>query len=239
MSRRRGIAIFGYDRAAVETASYLRGGDFRILIIDDDPDNLRLADAQGFETIVIDYRDDTELAKLELGKAIDSVFCLFPDDAENVFLTLSVRALAPEVRIVSIAHGRGAVPNLRAAGADKVIETREISGLRIWDIITRPIVTGILDRTLFGQADLNLAEIPLPDACFLIGRLVMDTGLEHDYDLMLLGLVDEHGDEHFLFSPTAREKRLAPGDLLLVIGPTTAIETLRSDLLEAAVATSD
>ena len=238
MPRRRSIAIFGYDRAAVEVATYLRGGDYRILIIDDDPDNLKLAEVQGFETTAIDYRDDTELAKLDLGKVIDSVFCLFPDDAENVFLTLSVRALAPEVRIVSIAHGRGAVPNLRAAGADKVIETREISGLRIWDIITRPIVTGILDRTLFGQADLNLAEIPLPDTCFLIGRPVVDSGLEQDYDLMLMGLVDANGDEHFLYSPTAQDKRLAPGDVLLVIGPTTAIETLRSDLIEGAASTS-
>jgi voltage-gated potassium channel len=233
VAKRRSIAIFGSNQVAVEVASSLRGGDHRILVVDKDPDQLRLAEGQGLQTIAIDYRDDDALAELALGKEIDSVFCLFTDDAENVFLTLSIRALAPEVRIFSIAHGRSSVPNLRAAGADKVIETRQISGLRIWDIITRPIVVGILDRTLFGQADLNLAEIPLPDRCFLIGRGVVNSGLERDYDLMVLGMVDENGDEHFLHSPTAQDKRLAPGDMLLVIGPTRAIEMLRNDL-EAA-----
>jgi hypothetical protein len=62
MAERRGIALFGYDRAAVEVASYLRGGAYRILIIDDDPDNLKRATAQGFETAVTDFRDDAELA---------------------------------------------------------------------------------------------------------------------------------------------------------------------------------
>lgn len=232
MALGRGIAIFGYDRAAMEVASYLRGGGYRILIIDDDPDNLKRATTQGYETAVIDFRDDAELAKLGLGLKIDTIFCLFPDDAENVFLTLSARSLAPKLRIISIAHGRGAVPNLHAAGADKVIETREISSLRIWDIFTRPVVTGILDKTLFGQANLNVAEIPMPESSFLNGRPVADTGLERDYDLILLGLVDATGGEHFLYSPTARDTKLCAGDMLLVIGPTAAIEKLRADLAE-------
>jgi len=43
MAVQRGIALFGYDRAAVEVASYLRGGGYRILIIDDDAENLKRA----------------------------------------------------------------------------------------------------------------------------------------------------------------------------------------------------
>jgi voltage-gated potassium channel len=230
MDRRRGIAIFGYHRSAVEVASYLSSDEYRIVIIDDDPENLKRAGAAGFETADLDFRDDAELATLGLGREIDSVFCLFPDDAENVFLTLSARALAPSLRIVSIAHGRSAVPNLHAAGADKVIETREISALRIWDIITRPVVTAILDHTLFGQANLNIAEVPLCDGAFLVGRLVTATALEADYDLILLGLVQADGREHFLYSRSAAGLTLSSGDILVVIGPADAIERLRSDL---------
>jgi len=230
MDGRRGIAIFGYHRSAVEVASYLGSGDYRIVIIDDDPENLKRARAAGFETADLDFRDDAELATLGLGSEIDSVFCLFPDDAENVFLTLSARTLAPSLRIVSIAHGRSAVPNLHAAGADKVIETREISALRIWDIITRPVVTAILDHTLFGQANLNIAEIPLGDGAFLLGQVVTDTSLEADYDLILLGLVQADGSEHFLYSRSATGLTLSAGDILVVIGPADAIERLRRDL---------
>jgi len=229
---KRGIALFGYYRSAVEVASYLTTGDYRVVIIDDDPGNLEKARNAGFETAELDFRDDNELANLGLGETIDTVFCLFPNDAENVFLTISARALAPKIRILSIAHGRGAVPNLRAAGADKVIETHEISGLRVWDIITRPVVTAILDRTLFGKANLNVAEVPVPEGSGLVGRPVPELDLESSYDLILLGVVDRALEEHFVYSQTAQNTRLQPGDILLVIGPADAIGFLQRDLLE-------
>jgi len=227
---RPGIALFGYYRSAVEIASYLRTGDYRVVIIDNNEGNLEKARSAGYETARLDFRNDAELARLGLGDAIDTIFCLFPDDAENVFLTLSARALAPGLRIFSIAHGRSAVPNLRAAGANKVIETEEISGLRIWDIITRPIVTAILDHTLFGQANLNVTELQIPAGSPFIGRPVSELELESRYNLILLGTVDRNMEEHFVYSQRVQNARLQAGDILVVIGPRDAGASLRQDL---------
>lgn len=225
-----GIAIFGYYRSGVAVASYLRTGDYRLIVIDDRPENLEKARNAGLETAELDFRDDSELAKLGLGETIDTIFCLFPDDAENVFLTLSARSLAPGIRIFSIAHGSSAVPNLRAAGADKVIETEEISGLRIWDIITRPIVTAILDRTLFGQANLNVMELQIPRHSPFVGRQISELDLESRYNLVLLGMVDHELKEHFVYSQTIQHVRLQEDDILVVIGPMDASAVLRLDL---------
>jgi voltage-gated potassium channel len=225
-----GIALFGYYQSAVEVASFLRAGDYRLVIIDDNPGNLEKARNAGYETAELDFRDDSELAKLGLGETIDTVFCLFPDDAENVFLTLSARSLAPEIRIFSIAHGKSAVPNLHAAGADKVIETEEISGLRIWDIITRPIVTAILDYTLFGQANLNVTELQIPRGSQFVGKIVTELELESRYNLILLGWVDLELEEHFVYSRAVQHTRLQVGDILIVIGPMDASASLRNAL---------
>jgi voltage-gated potassium channel len=226
----RGIAIFGYYRSAVEVAAYLRAREHRIVIIDDNQDNLDKARRAGFETEAFDYRDDMELQKLGLGSRIDTIFCLFPDDAENVFLTISARALAPSLHIFAVAHDSRSAPNLRAAGADKVIETEAITGHRIWDIMQRPLVTAILDRTLFGQADLNIAEIPVPEGSFLDGVDVGAADLESRYDLILTGIADHDYKEHFIYDRQVPETPLQPGNILLVIGPTEAIEKLKSDL---------
>lgn len=225
-----GIAIFGYYRSAVEVASYLRSGDYRVVIIDNKPENLRKAQEAGYETAELDFRNDAELAKLGFGETINTIFCLFPDDAENVFLTLSARALAPGIRIFSIAHGQSAVPNLHAAGADKVIETEEISGLRIWDIITRPIVTSILDHTLFGQANLNVTELQIPIESPFIGKQLVQLRLESNYNLILVGMVDQALEEHFVYSKAAQETRIHAGDILVVIGTSDASASLRRDL---------
>ncbi|MCB1761705.1 MAG: TrkA family potassium uptake protein [Gammaproteobacteria bacterium] len=228
-----GIALFGYYRSAVEVASYLRSGDYRVVIIDNMPENLRKAQEAGYETAELDFRNDAELAKLGLGETINTIFCLFPDDAENVFLTLSARALAPAIRIFSIAHGRSAVPNLHAAGANKVIETEELSGLRIWDIITRPIVTSILDHTLFGRANLNVTEIRVPPGSPLIGKLVSELELESNYNLILVGMVDQALEEHFVYSIAVQKTQLRAGDILVVIGTSDASANLRRDLQTA------
>lgn len=231
----RGIAIFGYYRSAVEVAAYLRAREHRIIIIDDNKDNLEKARRAGFEVAELDFRDDSELKKLDLGNQIDVLFCLFPDDAENVFLAISARALAPEVRIFAVAHDSRATPNLWAAGVDKVIETEAITGHRIWDILNRPIVTGIMDRTLFGQADLNIAEIPVNEGSFLDGLPVGEADLESRYDLILTGLVDQDKKEHFIHGKDVADIRIGPDTLLLVIGPASAIERLKQDMQQPRV----
>lgn len=223
------IAIFGYHRTAVEVARYLRSRDYRIMIIDDDEENLAKARYAGFETARLDYHDDAELKKLSLGKDVEVVFSLFPDDAENVFLVISVRALAPDVRIFTIAHGPLATPKLIAAGANKVVDTHEITGHRVVDILDRPIITEILDSTLFGQADLSIAEVPIMAESSLSGRRVRDIQLRNDYNLVLVGFVDREMGENFVYSTEGRNHRLDEGDVLVVIGPNEEIDRIRQD----------
>jgi voltage-gated potassium channel len=227
---RTNIAIFGYHRTAVEVARYLRSRDYVITIIDDNEANLAKARYAGFETARLDYRDDGELKKLGLASEMEIVFSLFPDDAENVFLVISVRALAPEVRIFTIAHGPQAVSKMIAAGANKVVDTHEIAGNRIVDIIDRPIITEILDNTLFGQANLNMAEVPVTAGSRLIGHSLKELRIGNDYNLILVGIVDRALGENFIYSTEGHNLRLDEGDVLVVIGPNEEIDRIRQDL---------
>jgi len=230
--QKTGISIFGYHRTAVEVAGYLRSRDYRITIIDDDEDNLARARYAGFETARLDYRDDAELKKLGLGRDTELVFSLFPDDAENVFLVISVRALAPNVRIFTIAHGEQAIPKLIAAGANKVVETHEIAGHRVTDILERPVITEILDKTLFGQADLSMAEVPVTAGSALCGIMVKDIQLGSDYNLVLVGIVDREMNEYFIYSTEAMQRYLEEGDVLVIIGTDDEIARARQDLCD-------
>ncbi len=224
------IVLFGYHRTAVEVASYLRSRDYRITIIDDNEDNLAKARYAGFETARLDFRNDAELKKLNLKNEIDVVFCLFPEDAENVFLIISIKNLAPRMRIFTIAHSREAIPKLIAAGASKVVDTHEITGQRISDVLNRPMVTDILDHTLFGQADLGMAEILIAADSPLLGKRITHLRLDKRYNLILMGVVNPELGSRFLYSMEIMERRLQAGDVLVVIGPQSEITRLREDL---------
>jgi K+/H+ antiporter YhaU regulatory subunit KhtT len=75
-----------------------------------------------------------------------------------------------------------------------------------------------------------VAELPLPDDSFLIGRPVVESGIDQAYELILLGVVDQSLEEHFVHSPGTQSMRLRAGDILVVIGPADAIEKLRRNL---------
>lgn len=229
----RRIAIFGQQHAAVEVAVQLRSREYRILVVGDDETQLARARNLGFETAKVDFRDDVELQKLGLGERLDTVFSLFAEDAENVFLTISVRALAPAVRVLAVAHQSDAVPKLHAAGADKVIDIHEISGRRIWNLLQRPQVTELLESTLFGETGLNLEELTVTAGCFLDGAWMDRVALNADYGLILVGAVDADRGERFIMTTDGFSHQLHAGDTLMVIGHSDDVERLRLDLARA------
>lgn len=226
----RQIAIFGQHYAALEVAGHLRFREYHIVIVDDDEDHLARARNRGFKTARLDFRDDAELKNLGLGKEIHTVFSLFAEDAENVYLTISIRALAPGVRVLTVAHDTDSVPKLVAAGADKVIDVHEISGRHIWNLLQRPQITEMLESTLFGETGLNLEELTVRHGCFLDGQRMDAVTLDADYGLILIGAVDADRGEQFVITSEGFNHHLHGGDTLMVIGHNDDIQCLREDI---------
>lgn len=226
----RRIAVFGYEKLAVDIAAYIAAGENTVLVVDSKEGNLELARKAGFETASVDYSTDAELREIGIGSTIDTVFCLLPDDAENVFLVISVRAIDPQVPIVSIADSPDSVPKFLAAGANKVVDPYEISGLKIWRLLKQPMISEVMERTLFSELDLQVGEVTITRGSFVDGLCVEDLSLRDHYNLVLLGVVDRELGDEFVFRTRGLNHRLEAGDTLVVIGPATEIQKLQRDL---------
>jgi len=153
------VAVFGYNRLSFEVASRLDSELYKIVVIDHDPVQLALARDNGLEAVCIDFRSDEDLKAVGIGSRIDTLFCFFEQDSDNVFLTLSARALDKELNIIAIVDSPESAGKLLAAGANKIIDPYEICGRKIHDILKRPDITDIFDHTVFGRHDLHLAEV--------------------------------------------------------------------------------
>jgi len=222
------IAIFGHHGAALEVAKYLNTRDFSVILVGDNDEYLVRARDQGYDTAQLDFHDDEELKTLGLEDGNTSVFSLFPEDAENVFLIISIRALAPQTPILTIAQDQDGMPRLYAAGANHVIDIHEISARRIWEMLDRPLVNELLEKTLFGDSFLNLAEIPVQHGGPLEGRKATELKLDSEYGLILIGIVDGKTGEQRVVTTPAFDHRLQHGDVLLVIGHDTDIRRFRA-----------
>lgn len=227
---KKNILIFGYNRFAVEAINRMNVDDHHITIADHRPERLKLASENGFKTAAVDYRSDDDLKTAGLGKTVDTIFCFFPEDSENVFLTLSARAIDPQLKIIAIVEDQDAGEKLVAAGANKVIDPYQICGRKIFDQIKKPEITQIIDHTVFGRHDLNIAEIVIPENSYLENTYCSQLNISHTHNLVLIGIVDiELGDDLY-FVTGERDHKLNAGDILVILGPSQEIKAYQHDI---------
>lgn len=224
------IAVFGYNRLSYEAISRLDKEQHDILVIDHRPTHTAMAVENGFAASTIDFRSDDDLKSIGIGTDLDTLFCFFDDDSENVFLTLSARALDQKLTIIAIVDSPESAEKLIAAGANKIIDPYEICGRKIHDILKRPDITDIFDHTVFGRHDLRLAEVAIPENSYLQGCTIGQLELNAQYNLILIGIVDQQAGEQLHFVAEERDRRLKAGDILVILGPTREIRAFKKDV---------
>jgi voltage-gated potassium channel len=201
-----------------------------IVFIDDDAAKLDMAFEQGFGTAPIDYRSDDDLRKIGIGGDIDTIFCFLLEDSENVFLAISARGIDAKLNIISAVERPESADKLLAAGANKIIDPYKISARKIHQLLMKPEITSLLDHTVFGRHDLNIAEVEIPPGSCLAHGKTSNLRLEERYNLILIGVIDkELGDElHFAIDST--EHTLDIGDILVILGPARDIRAFKKDI---------
>ncbi len=223
----KNIAVFGYNRLSVEAIKRLDGHSHNIIVIDSDDTRLKLATAKGLNTAAIDFRSDDDLKTLGIGTLIDTLFCFFPEDSENVFLILSARVIDKNLNIISIIENPDSAEKLIAAGANKIIDPYQICGRKIHDLIKKPDITHIIDHTVFGRQDLHIAEVIIPEHCFLENTYASQLKLNENYNLILIGIVDKELGEELHFAIGEQDHVLNAGDILVILGPSREIRAFK------------
>jgi voltage-gated potassium channel len=92
-------------------------------------------------------------------------------DAENVYVTLSARALRLDFVIVARARTEASEPKLRRAGATRVMNPQRIGSQRITAAALRPNVVEFLDVVMHdGSLEFRLEEVTVRAGSRLAGR---------------------------------------------------------------------
>lgn len=224
------VAVFGYNRLSFEAISRLDPEQHQVLVIDHNSTQTALAAENGFATATIDFRSDDDLKSIGIGKDIDILFCFFDDDFENVFLTLSARALDKNLTIIAIVDSPESAGKLLAAGANKIIDPYEICARKIHDVLKRPHISDIFDHTVFGRHDLHLAEIVIPENSYLENSDVSKLELGTQYNLILIGIVNKQVNQQLQMGAEETSRRLSAGDILVILGPSREIRAFKKDV---------
>jgi voltage-gated potassium channel len=122
------ILICGFGRVGRQAARDLRAAGRAYVVIDTNVEETR-AHAAALEAPIIHgaASDDEVLRRAGIMRAAGVIACV-DSDAENVFITLTVREMRPDLPIVARAAVEDSERKLRHAGADRVVSPYKETG---------------------------------------------------------------------------------------------------------------
>jgi voltage-gated potassium channel len=181
-----------------------------------------LMEEQGVPSIIGDPTDDDILKEAGIEHA-RALVCAVDNDAVNVYITLTARALNPKLLIVARASNPESVDKLYRAGADRVVSPYTLSGKRMASLALRPSVVDYVDMITVAP-DLRLDEIVIRQGSHLDGRTVGDACAVHP-GVSILALKKQGQD---LVASPERGTPLGEGDLVVALGPVGSLSEMES-----------
>jgi voltage-gated potassium channel len=211
--------ICGYGRVGKEVAAVFSENKVPFVVID--PSDAASADAAaaGYLFLQGDACSDEVLKKAEIGRS-RGLIAATEGDAENVFITLSAKALCPGLLVVARTYSEETVAKLERAGADRVVAPLRQGGRRMAMLALRPLAVDFVDAALGrGPSSLELEHIKVVGSSPLASRKVGEG--EKLTGVTILVLRKKSGD--VLPKPDA-EALIETGDELFVIGVRKQLE---------------
>ncbi len=208
--------VFGYGKHGRTMARDLKENNFRLVIVESDEHNYAAAVEDGhLNTQLIDVTDDDALQKLSIDRD-DKLICIMDDEHLNVFLTLSLRSLYPDITIYSISNSTDTAQKLKMAGASRIIDLYEVSAMKIHNILKKPVATKLLDSFLTNESEISFAEMFVCEDSGLVGE--RSSGIDFaSHGILLVGIVEARNDE-FVFATHGLDHSIGTGDILVVMG---------------------
>jgi voltage-gated potassium channel len=209
------VIVCGFGRVGRQVSRDLTRAGISHVAIDAEAGNREPAETMGVTFIESYAADDEVLLKAGIERARAVIACV-DSDADNIFIALTARELAPDVLIVARASADDVEKKLRRAGADRVISPYKTSGSEMARVALHPQVGGAV-----AVADYRMEEIDVPQACTGVGCTVEDVR----GDTVVVAV--RHHDGRFEPQPPP-DAVIEAGDMLVVIGRPEALDAVES-----------
>jgi voltage-gated potassium channel len=207
--------ICGYGRMGRNLASELSGHRRELVVIDSSREEYASATADGHLCVLGDATDEMTLQSAGLLRA-GTLVSTFPNDAENVFITLTARNLNPTIRIIARAEQESTEKKLAQAGANTIVMPTVVGARQMSRMITRPSTAQLIRLVDEGSSeDIDLDELRVGSDSRLVGMTLDQTEAHRQHKLLVVAIKALDGS--LKFNPEAKEV-IHADDELMVIG---------------------
>jgi len=214
-----GAGKMGYE--AIRELVFERKG---LVVIDTDSEKARKLESEGVAVIQGDATHDDVLHQAGVEQAT-GLLAVLPEDAANVYVTLSARGMNPSLFIIARGADESSQNKLLKAGANRVVLPYHIGGRRMAYSLVRPEIVDFLD-VVMGKDEMSLRMeiVRVGENSVLAGRTLKESNIRKETGgALIMGLIRRGGT---MIPNPDRETQILAGDQLIVLGRIEQIQQL-------------
>ncbi len=219
--------VFGYNDYSREIIKQITGDNMPVYVYTMDMELLEKAEADSCNVALFDLSDDWD----EIAHRFDTgnlrLFCTLQDDAENIFLTISLRAAFKDVFIVALARNQESARKLRMAGADKTMPILQTTANIITERLEKPIVMRAVHDLLYGRSEVMIKQLVVPEDSFFVGKRVEELDDIKMHNVIIFCVADSSHRTYFAVTKKGRRHQIAANDIIIIIGYNNDIEAFK------------
>ncbi|MEN8224856.1 MAG: potassium channel protein [Bacteroidota bacterium] len=223
------IIICGYGRNGEQAAHELNAHKHPFVIVESDHDNIMHHLNEDYRFVEGDATNDDVLEKANI-KTAKALVTTLPNDADNLFVTLTARSLNKDIIIISRASNESSEKKLKVAGVNNVVMPERVGGAHMATLIAKPDIMEFLDKlSVHGEAPTNLEEIICSDLPpKVLDHSINEIGIRKKTGANIIGFKTPDGE--FILNPSP-ELKVAKGSKLFVLGTPDQIAKMKSIIM--------
>jgi voltage-gated potassium channel len=224
--------ICGYGRMGKIVSERLHEENLPFVIIENNPAKIEdLRSERKYLFIPGDTTQEEILLQAGVKKA-KALAALLPSDADNLYLVLTVRLVCPSLFVLSKVVEEEAEKKILQIGANKVVSSYKLSGLKIAQGLIRPTVVDFLDLIIRRkELSLYMEEYTVKKESPLIDKTISELNIRQRANVIVVAV--KKPGEDIIFNPPSNFT-IKTGDTLLVLGDKEGIKQFENIFLHSA-----
>ncbi len=216
--------VCGLGRVGLEIALELERNNKQFVTIDELTSSSEVSRGKDWLYIEGDATTDENLKSAGIEKA-KSLFAALDTDSENVYITLSAKALNPSIYIVARAKNFESISKLELAGADRVISPSILGGRRMAALALHPNVCDFIDMVV-REKDLNyrLVEIEIMKGSRINNMQLKDISKLLNTEFLIVAILEK--ESNTLLKRPRGEHLITEGQKIIVMGTDKEIDII-------------
>ncbi|MCB2207472.1 MAG: potassium channel protein [Bacteroidetes bacterium] len=219
------VVVVGYGRNGDQVVKELMAFGSNVVVIDENHEIVINNIGRPIRFIEGNATDDEVLLKADI-KSARALITTLPNDADNLFVVLTARALNPALKIISRASSDSAEKKLRMAGVDSVVLPERVGGAHMATLVAQPDIVEFLEHlTLHSDSPTQLMEIAcneLPEE--MRNKPIKEFAIRRKSGANIIGMKTAQGE--LIMNPSP-DTKLIHESKLFVLGTLEQIEDLK------------